>query len=56
MLVLMDYLVFQCDQKGGGDVGNGKSVVGAEGPTCWAASFEKLLEDPVGLHAFAVSV
>lgn len=27
----------------------------AEGPQIWAASFEKLLEDPLGLQTFAVS-
>lgn len=27
----------------------------AEGPAGWATSFEKLLEDPLGLHKFAVS-
>jgi hypothetical protein len=27
----------------------------SEGPAGWASSFEKLLEDPLGLHTFAVS-
>lgn len=56
MLVLTDcYLVFQCDQNGGGGVGGGGKSGNAEGPASWATSFEKLLDDPVGLHAFAVS-
>ncbi|XP_066157903.1 regulator of G-protein signaling loco isoform X1 [Euwallacea fornicatus] len=38
-----------CDQNGGG----GKGGTSNEGPSSWAASLEKLLEDPVGVHAFA---
>ncbi|KAJ8978977.1 hypothetical protein NQ317_001450 [Molorchus minor] len=40
-------VVPQCDQNG-----VAKCNI-AEGPTGWATSFEKLLEDPLGLHAFA---
>ncbi|XP_050297452.1 regulator of G-protein signaling loco isoform X2 [Anthonomus grandis grandis] len=40
----------KCDRTGGG-VGCKRNE--GESPTTWAASFEKLLEDPVGLHAFA---
>lgn len=47
-------LFVQCEKNGtpkcnGGDGG------GTEGPASWATSFEKLLEDPLGLHKFAVS-
>lgn len=40
----------KCDQHGAGGIdGNGTT----EGPATWSTSFEKLLEDVVGLHAFA---
>ncbi|KAH1006416.1 hypothetical protein HUJ05_007152 [Dendroctonus ponderosae] len=39
----------KCDQSGGGVAGK----TGGDGPSLWATSFERLLEDPVGLHAFA---
>nr|CAI5854878.1 unnamed protein product [Callosobruchus analis] len=37
----------QCDQNGVA------KCTSAEGPSAWACSFEKLLEDPLGLHTFA---
>ncbi|XP_018575675.1 regulator of G-protein signaling loco isoform X4 [Anoplophora glabripennis] len=40
-------IVPQCDQNG---VAKCSST---EGPAAWATSFEKLLEDPAGLHTFA---
>ncbi|CAH2005875.1 unnamed protein product [Acanthoscelides obtectus] len=40
-------LLFQCDQNGVA------KCTSAEGPSAWANSFEKLLEDPLGLHTFA---
>lgn len=51
MLVLIDvnYSILQCDQNGVAKCNS------AEGPAAWATSFEKLLEDPAGLHTFAVS-
>lgn len=51
MLVLIDgnCSTLQCDQNGVA------KCCSAEGPAGWASSFEKLLEDPLGLHTFAVS-
>lgn len=43
-----EYFVLQSDQ-------NGAKYGSGEGPASWACSFEKLLEDPMGLHVFAVS-
>lgn len=43
-----EYFVLQSDQHGA-KYGN------TEGPASWACSFEKLLDDPMGLHVFAVS-
>ncbi|XP_049825933.1 regulator of G-protein signaling loco isoform X3 [Aethina tumida] len=40
-------VVPQCEQNGVAKCNN------PEGPEAWANSFEKLLEDPLGLHAFA---
>ncbi|KAJ8924390.1 hypothetical protein NQ315_007186 [Exocentrus adspersus] len=40
-------VVPQCDQNGVAKCNN------TEGPAGWATSFEKLLEDPLGLHLFA---
>lgn len=44
-------LLVQCEKNGAPKCNGG----GAEGPASWATSFEKLLEDPLGLHKFAVS-
>lgn len=43
-----EYFFLQSDQ-------NGAKYGNAEGPASWACSFEKLLDDPMGLHVFAVS-
>lgn len=45
-----NYFVGQCEKDG-----VPKSST-SEGPAGWATSFEKLLEDPLGLHTFAVSL
>ncbi|VEN51960.1 unnamed protein product [Callosobruchus maculatus] len=39
--------LYTCDQNGVA------KCTSAEGPSAWACSFEKLLEDPLGLHTFA---
>lgn len=44
-----NYFVTQCEKDGVPKSSN------SEGPAGWATSFEKLLEDPLGLHTFAVS-
>lgn len=43
----MTFFLSQCEENG--------SNKGTGGPAGWASSFEKLLEDPLGLHTFAVS-
>lgn len=47
---LDDYFVLQSEQNGVAKYGS------SEGPAAWAYSFEKLLEDPLGLLIFAVSI
>lgn len=42
-------LFVQCEKNGA------LKCSSSEGPASWATSFEKLLEDPLGLHKFAVS-
>lgn len=43
-----EYFLLQSDQ-------NGAKYGSTEGSAAWACSFEKLLDDPMGLHVFAVS-
>lgn len=43
-----EYFLLQSDQ-------NGAKYGSSDGPASWACSFEKLLDDPMGLHVFAVS-
>lgn len=45
-----DFFELQSEQNGIAKYGN------SEGPASWACSFEKLLEDPLGLLVFAVSL
>jgi hypothetical protein len=49
LLAQSEVVVPQCEENGPAK-GNC-----SEGPAGWASSFEKLLEDPLGLHTFAVS-
>lgn len=49
-MLINNYLLLQCEKNGV------PKCNGSEGPAGWATSFEKLLEDPLGLHTFAVSL
>lgn len=44
-----EFFVLQSDE-------NGAKYGSTEGPASWACDFEKLLDDPMGLQVFAVSV
>ncbi|KAJ3649356.1 hypothetical protein Zmor_021120 [Zophobas morio] len=47
LLAQTDVVVPQCEENGSAKSNS------SEGPAGWATSFEKLLEDPLGLHTFA---
>lgn len=49
-ILIGGYFVGQCEKR---DVAK---CNGSESPAGWANSFEKLLDDPLGLHTFAVSL
>lgn len=48
MRLLFSMFLLQCEE-------NDNTKSNGDGPAGWAVSFEKLLEDHIGLHTFAVS-
>lgn len=49
MKLLINIFLLQCEE-------NDITKSNGDGPAGWAVSFEKLLEDHLGLHTFAVSI